>query len=54
MNKLEYNKYQIVTKLREGLKKSDIYHFIGGGVSEGQLSLSIFFVPNVLKIISRH
>ena len=25
----------------------------GGGVSEGQLSLS-FFVPNVLKIISRH
>ena len=25
-----------------------------GGVSEGQLSLSIFFVPNALKIISRH
>ena len=27
----------------KGSKKSDIYHFIGGGVSEGQLSLSIFF-----------
>ena len=33
-------------------KKSDIYHL--GGVSEGQLSLSIFFAPNTLKIISRH
>ena len=40
--------------LREGLKKSDIYHLGAGevGVSEGQLSLSIFFVPNALKIIS--
>ena len=35
-------------------EKSDIYHFGEGGVSEGQLSLSIFFVPNALKIISRH
>ena len=37
------------------VKKSGFYH-LGGGVSRGQLSLFIFFiffVPNVLKIISR-
>ena len=39
------------------VKKNDIYHSGGRAVKEGQLSLSIFFyffVPNALKIISRH
>ena len=39
--------------IREGLKKV-IFITSRGGVNEGQLSLSIFFVPNALKIISRH
>ena len=41
---------------REGFKKKEkkVTFITSGGVSEGQLSLSIFFVPNALKIISRH
>ena len=41
-------------KIREGLKKSDIYHFIGGGSARVDYHFLFFFVPNVLKIISRH
>ena len=44
--------YPSCLNLRKGLKNSDDYHF--GGVSKGQLSLFIFFVPNVIKFISRH
>ena len=50
-------RYRVEVKLREGLKKGFLSLRGGGGVSRGQLSLFIFlfvFVPNVLKIISRH
>ena len=39
------------TSFREGFKKSNFYHLGGeGGSAGGQLSLFIFFVPNVLKM----
>ena len=52
----EYGTFQNLSKGKGRVKKkkkSDIYH-LGWGVSKGHLSLSIFFVPNALKIISRH
>ena len=43
--------------LREGLKKerkSDIYHFIWGGAAMVNYHFQFFFIPIVLRIISRH
>ena len=41
--------------VREGLKKSDNYHFFGGGGSARVNYHFLFlFVPNVLKIIFGH
>ena len=43
--------------IKEGFKKSDFYHLGGEGGQQGSIItfyFLFFFVPNVLKIISRH
>ena len=46
----------VLLTIREEFKKSDFYHLGGGGGQQGPIITFyfLFFVPNVLKIISRH
>ena len=46
---IHFFSYTLTNTLREGLKKSDFYHFGGGQGSIITFYFFTFFVPNVLK-----